>query len=295
MGKNNATVSLIVPIFHTASLVNCIDSIVNQSYRDLEIILINGCLSEESVMICQTFAEKDTRIVLLEAETPHIVSALNYGLAYASGEFVQFVSAEDYIDGEMTEKLVAKMDCDTQLVLCGYREIEYRNRRFFTEETIPQTAGRYLKHEFMERIDLLPHQFLLFSPNNKLYRNEVIQNNQIKFPGSLYLEATAFFNLAYWEKTVGMHAIAEPLYHFTSSAYESGQIPLHSQFESRQKLYQQVENLLKANNTFHGKNKVLLQRMRANFTLSMLDSLFDPANTLASIQKKRNHFGMVNE
>lgn len=290
--NENPTVSIIVPIFNTTFLVNCIDSIGHQSYPHLQMILVDCCLSDESTQICQTFAEKDDRILLLQAETSNAAHALNLGLTYACGEFVQFLHADDYMENNMTEKLIMKMTDDKQLALCGYREIQYVDDRFLTQENLPALEGTYRKQAFMKEISWLHH--LVMFPYNKLYRNEIIQVNQIKFPERRYFaESTAIFNLAYWDETECVQIIAEPLYLMTKLEPDLRQSAIGEKFDSRQRVYRQVDNYLRTKETIHDQHALSFQKMRAEDTLSLIREVFHSANALTNAQKKETILAML--
>ena len=92
------TVSIIVPIYNVASyLYQCVDSIVNQTYTDIEIILVNDGSSDESSMICHEFAKADSRITLIEKNNEGLVAARKSGLSIATGEYILNVDGDDWL------------------------------------------------------------------------------------------------------------------------------------------------------------------------------------------------------
>lgn len=105
-------ITVIVPIFNAEHyLRQCLDSIVFQKYRDLEIILINDGSTDDSLSICKEYAGRDERIRVIDQENGGLVHARKVGIASATGEYISFIDADDYVDKEMYSELV-KIICD---------------------------------------------------------------------------------------------------------------------------------------------------------------------------------------
>ena len=113
-------ISVIVPIYNSEKFLNkCLDSIVNQTLREIEIILINDGSVDSSYQICERYAEYDKRIILINQENKGVSSARNAGIEKASGEYLGFVDSDDYIEAEMYSKLYnSAKRYDADLVNC---------------------------------------------------------------------------------------------------------------------------------------------------------------------------------
>lgn len=110
--------SVIVPIYNVEKyLEQCLDSIVNQTYKDLEIILVNDGSPDNSGEICKRYAEKDSRIKYIEKENGGLVSAYTEGYKYVTSEYVTFVDSDDWIDPNMYQILMDKMLSDSEIDL----------------------------------------------------------------------------------------------------------------------------------------------------------------------------------
>lgn len=96
---NNNLISIIVPVYNVSEyLPRCLDSLINQTYKNIEIILVNDGSTDNSLEICKKYAEKDLRIKVIDKENGGISSARNTGIAEASGEWIGFVDSDDYIE-----------------------------------------------------------------------------------------------------------------------------------------------------------------------------------------------------
>lgn len=135
-------VSIIIPVYNVAHYVNkCIDSVISQSYQNIEIILVNDGSTDQSGQIISRYLDVDKRIRILHKENGGLSDARNYGMSYITGEYVLFVDSDDWIDTSFVESLVnVSLIEDADIVQCGFyytydEYLEYDNRWF--NETDP--------------------------------------------------------------------------------------------------------------------------------------------------------------
>ena len=103
-------ISVIVPVYKVEPYLNkCIESIVNQTYKNLEIILVDDGSPDNCPAICDSWAEKDSRIKVIHKENGGLSDARNAGMVHATGEYIAFVDSDDYIDPEMYQSLYGVM------------------------------------------------------------------------------------------------------------------------------------------------------------------------------------------
>lgn len=118
-------VSVIVPVYNGETEMNrCIDSILNQTYKEIELILIDDGSVDSSLSICRNAAKNDQRIKVLHQENKGVSAARNLGLKWAEGEYVTFVDADDYIAPDYVEKLYLMIKHNRcNLSMCNYVEV----------------------------------------------------------------------------------------------------------------------------------------------------------------------------
>ena len=127
-------ISIIVPVYKTEQYLDrCVESIVNQTYNNLEIILVDDGSADNCPAMCDKWAEKDNRIKVIHKENGGVSSARNAGIDAASGEYIGFVDGDDWIDTDMYDFLMSHFDDDTDIVRCSYRKV-YENSD--TEEIV---------------------------------------------------------------------------------------------------------------------------------------------------------------
>lgn len=117
---NKEIISIIIPIYNSAQTIeNCLNSIVNQTYKNLEVILIDDGSDDNSALICRQWVKKDKRIRFFQQKHAGVSAARNKGLNYMTGEYFAFIDIDDYIDETIYEKLLIKAKEDgSDMVFC---------------------------------------------------------------------------------------------------------------------------------------------------------------------------------
>jgi len=120
--ENTPLLSVIVPVYNVENyLARCVDSILNQTYRNLEVILVDDGAKDSSGAICDSYAGKDSRVRVIHKENGGLSSARNAGLDVCRGEYIAFVDSDDWIEPESYEKMLeTALELDVKLV-CGGR------------------------------------------------------------------------------------------------------------------------------------------------------------------------------
>lgn len=125
---DNNLISIVVPIYNASSYLDeCIKSIISQTYKNIEIILIDDGSTDDSLCICNSYAESDKRIRVYSKKNSGVSSARNYGIKVAHGKYICFIDSDDYIDNDYCYKLLEKVTPDTHMVVLGMRTINSDN------------------------------------------------------------------------------------------------------------------------------------------------------------------------
>lgn len=103
-------ISVIIPVYNTAKFLStCIKSVINQTFEDIEIILVNDASTDNSIHICNTFKEKDNRIILIDKQQNRGVEKARYdGILAAKGEYICFVDSDDWLEKDALKKCMIK-------------------------------------------------------------------------------------------------------------------------------------------------------------------------------------------
>lgn len=131
MKTNEKLISVIIPVYNTAKyLPRCLDSILKNTYKNLEIICIDDGSTDESLAILHTYADRDKRVKVVTQTNGGVSSARNQGLNLASGFFISFVDSDDWVHHQYFEALVSVQEkTNAQIVNCGYSAVQkkYQN------------------------------------------------------------------------------------------------------------------------------------------------------------------------
>ena len=136
-------ISIIVPIYNVEKYIRkCIISIINQTYKNIEIILVDDGSPDNCPMICDEFARRDERIVVIHKKNGGLSSARNAGLEKATGDYIGFVDSDDWIEPQMYEKMIQMyIDSKVDLVECGINLYSAHGVKLFDEKTVEIVSG----------------------------------------------------------------------------------------------------------------------------------------------------------
>jgi len=290
MSNKQGLVSIIIPIYNAEdSLYNCIESVLEQTYQHIEVILVNDGSTDKSKKICNHYASIDERIKVIHQENAGPSSARNRGIEYAVGNYIQFVDADDYIKPDMTGALLKAIMNEVQLVICGYQSIHSD----FIQQYTPTVTGTYSKNDFMQHIAMFYKEILLPSPCNKMYVKALIDECELHFPEDVKVGEDLLFNLAYLKVCSMIHVIDQPLYNYVIQDHQSLSRDFSKEFYTNQyMLHRQVKSFLQQENSYVGKNKYLLNVIYANSIMNSLSNLFHQ-NSIFTPQEKKRHIEKI--
>lgn len=207
---SNPTISIIVPVYNTGRyLPECLDSLLGQSFLDIEVICVDDGSTDESPSLLDSYACRDGRVRVFHRENGGVSSARNFGISQSRGRYVLFVDSDDYIEKTTCQLLIeaAKSD-DSDIIVFGgvtFPHVDWIDRCFGTQDVTIRGDG----------IDALlrePGSFPLMC--NKMYRRSLIVDNNVSFSSDLVLgEDNAFqFSVFPYAKTVTFLSCS--LYHY---------------------------------------------------------------------------------
>lgn len=203
MSKSCVKVSIVIPVHNGEKVLRrCLDSILGQTYRDFELILVNDGSVDSSESICRKYMEQDSRIKLISKEQEGVSATRNRGIEEAVGEYIQFVDCDDYLASDYVETMVTEIEKkQADLVIAGYT----RRRDGQVVENLPNTVFYATKLEFSNDFFRLYNHWYLNTPWNKLFRRDCIKEH---FPVNRSLGEDLLFNLAYMKNVERIAVVA---------------------------------------------------------------------------------------
>ena len=191
-------VSIIVPVYNVEKYLDrCLESLVNQTLRDIEILVVNDGTKDNSQKIIDKYAKMDSRVIPFKKKNGGLSDARNYALPHVKGEYIAFVDSDDYVEATMYEKMYQEaIRGKYDIVECDY-------------------IWEYPDRQVIDRSNVEDNYFtdIRVPAWNKLYKTELVQEKQLQFPVGLHYEDIAFcYEILPWTENIGY--VKETLYHY---------------------------------------------------------------------------------
>ena len=176
-GSDLGKVTVIIPIYNTECfLPACIESVLCQTYSNIELFLVDDGSTDNSLSICLEYAKKDSRIIVLTKENGGQGAARNMALDQMSGEYISFVDSDDYIMSTMLQEMVEGIESyGADLAICDMKVVDKRGR---VRQNVSRKPKYYNNKELMW--EYISTQDIGEGPCNKLYRSKLF--SQLRFP-----------------------------------------------------------------------------------------------------------------
>nr|WP_194191072.1 glycosyltransferase [Clostridium chrysemydis] len=172
-------VSVVVPIYNVENYLDkCINSIINQSLKDIEIILVDDGSTDNSLKIIEDFKKRDNRIKVIQKKNGGQGSARNEGIKIASGEYIGFVDADDYIDLDMYEKLYKEANGKLDICVCSRKSINDEGKELIKIKAESIKNKAFNISEYVEGYLMQSHTLIVC---NKIYDKNLLIDNRITF------------------------------------------------------------------------------------------------------------------
>lgn len=182
MVQNSKLISVIIPAYNIEKYLGiCIESVQNQTYENLEIIVVIDGSTDNCKTISESYAKNDSRIHVISKENGGLSDARNVGIDFAKGDYIVLVDGDDYIEEDMIALMYqALVEEDGDMTICNIRVVDHEDK-----EIIGQVSNAKIRNEVLcqadmyERLSITPNWFYVVAWN-KLYKREIFQS--IRFP-----------------------------------------------------------------------------------------------------------------
>lgn len=204
-------VSVIIPVYNVEDyLAECLESVINQTYKDLEILCINDCSQDNSMLILKEYEQKDPRIKIFQNEkNSGLAYTRNEGLRRATGEYVLFVDSDDSIDLDLVESCMA-VGHGSDLVCFDYRQVA-ETEVFSRQYAYKMKDGLYTGDSFLA--EAVYTNSIIFSAWSKLINRSFLVENNISFYNGILYEDILFSFLCYI-KAKKVYSLCRKLYEY---------------------------------------------------------------------------------
>lgn len=277
-------ITVIIPIYNAEKyLKKCVESVINQSLKDIEIILINDGSIDNSLKICKEISRFDSRIKVISQKNRGVSDARNKGLKLAKGEYIAFIDSDDFIDETFLEKLYSKAKSK------GYDLVESDYLLFYSNKKNKKNKHKLIKkceniqefkNNFIKKVILEGDRGAFLW--NKLFKSNIIKENNLKFLETILEDYLFLMEYCVFVKTY--ISIQERLYYYRISENSlSKQINLNS-FNNLLYIEKRKDFILKKLN-FKEKEIRESKSWFLNYTYSIINTMFLYENKLTKKEK----------
>lgn len=265
-------VSIVVPVYNAEkTLDKCIKSIIAQSYRDFELLLIDDGSSDSSGSICDAYMDTDDRVKVYHKVNGGVSSARNMGIDNVSGEWILFVDSDDWLGESLLQNLMEMSNCADLVV--SYPILVFSDKTSFA----PQFPSRFYDESSFQDIFIYNALHEYTSPWAKLFKKEIIRNEQIRFCEDMFIGEDMVFLYTYMKyvKSIYVSTSTDYFYNFESQSSLTKRVnTFSSEYSGYSKILNTIEALI---DIWSISNTCVLDKLRwlqGNYVRRVLNSMY---------------------
>lgn len=258
-------VSVIVPVYNAEkTIVRCLDSIISQTFKDIEIIIVNDGSNDGSQMICEKYCDRYSEIRLINQDNAGPATARNTGIDYAAGKYIAFIDSDDYAEDNMIEEMVKAVEGNqAEMVICGYyQEIA----GVITEHKFDYNSGLYEDDHLKKiAIDLISNVSDTRIPPYSWVRmilRDALENPRLRYAAGMVRSEDYYLFVQLHFRVNRLYLLTDkPLYHYMEQERSVTHSYVSRYWDSVKEIYMGLkQNLPKKKEIEDRLNIMLIQR-----------------------------------
>ncbi len=265
MEMDQPLVSIIVPVYNgERTIERCLRSIQNQSYKNIEILVVNDGSTDHTEKVAQKYAAGDKRFRYIKKENSGVSHSRNVGIAAARGEFLQFVDGDDWLVKQATEEFVkTALTFGCEMVVSDYLRV--RGKRFYTKGHI-EGGPVITRMKYAEYMMEAPANFYFGVLWNKFYRADIVRRFGLSCSPELDWCEDFRFNLEYLQYVGKVGVVTRPLYYYvkTKGSLVDTQVNFQQTIRTKRVLFDYYKELYKAIDLYE-ENRLRIQMFYLSF------------------------------
>ena len=260
--------SVIIPAYNVEKYIErCINSVLNQYLKNIEIIVIDDGSKDKTSDICLKMSENNKSIIYKKVQNSGCSAARNLGISMAKGKYIAFLDSDDWVDSDMYVNMVEEAEKhQADIVICGFKKLD-ENKNLLSTVKIPK---RSTKNDY---IDCTTEWFA--SPCNKIYKKDLLEKNNIRFLLNIYTGEDMFFNFMSFFYSENIISVDKPFYN-----YFMNQNSVSNNYKNRTDIYIVLRELI----SFYKRNEAYeenINKVRACFKYHGIMYPFDVLQKLS--------------
>lgn len=257
-------VSIIVPVYNREEVLErCLCSLKSQTYDNIEFLIINDGSTDHSAQILNKYATLDSRFHVIHKENEGVSATRNLGIQLATGEYIQFVDSDDWLSSHATQSLVDAIQHNCDMAICDYNRVVEKN---IVVRGHMFVSGIITQEEFALQMMRAPANYYYGVLWNKLYRLDIIKENQIIFSEEWDWCEDFLFNLEYIKYIKNVYVLPEELYYYvrTKGSLSSIATDVKEIIKMKTSMFDYYKNLYDELDLYHD-NKLYIRRFYIDF------------------------------
>lgn len=274
--KENSLISIIIPVYNSEKYIKrAINSVLQQSYSNWELILINDGSTDNSEIICKEFQD-DNQITVFSQRNQGPSQARNLGIHYATGEFLLFLDSDDELPVDCLKEFISIVDNNIDIICGGYQT---NNAQVFLPQAFSGSIATWLVN-----FDKIMQAHILQSPCSKIFRKSILNRYRLKFPPNVHYGEDTLFLLNYLENCNSISVINKPLYIINEREGSLSRKKINNIFQTYNNIFKNYYKLLDFFLVPNSQKLVLEEYYHSiNFVMSVL---FNPKNGYTNQERR---------
>lgn len=273
-------ISVIMPVYNKARYIEkTVNSILSQTYKDFELIIVDDGSTDGSELICDKFEQSDSRVKVFHIENAGVSNARNIGIENARGEYIQFIDGDDYISENMLYDLCQITEKYTpDIIISGVKKVDHMGNEII--EILPTMLGIKDRYAMMENFaEEQKNTGIYGCVSNKLIKKSIIDKYRIKFNTNVWLAEDLDFYLEVYNCTSKIYFNKKSYYSYLQEADNSSTTSdKKNNYLLQAKIILKEKNLLKNNNSLNYNNLKNVDEVITNFIMSYIYDVFNYNN-----------------
>lgn len=281
-------ISIIIPAYNAENTIKrCLLSIINQTYNNIEIVVVNDGSTDNTLKILKELSIKYKNIVVYNKKNNGVSSARNKGLEICTGDFITFIDSDDYIDNIFLEEMINLIKISNlDLVACGIK-YESKSGKIIKDNTYEKIIAK-TKKEIGNNLNKFNKSFVY----GKIYKKSIIERNNIKFNENISLGEDTLFVMEYlYFIENGIAILNKSLYHYVDANIDSLSKKYHSDIKE---IYEKIYNLNNKLSEKYSAYKIPYKKECLVFTMD-IKNMYLPSSPLTKKERLEEISNYMND
>ena len=263
-------ISVIMPVYNKARYIErTINSILSQTYKDFELIIVDDGSTDGSELICDKFEQIDSRVKVFHIENSGVSNARNIGMENAKGEYIQFIDGDDILEINTFEELIDNMHKhNVDIIISGFKKIN--DMGVVIKDIIPKLSGIIDKKELLSNFIKEQHDTGIYGWTScKFFKRSLIEEYKIRFNKNIKLAEDLDFYIFLYDVTEKILVLKKSFFYYLQGAENSSLVHFYNNdYKTQIEIILKEKNLIQKNGCLDKEGRLILDKAITNFLIA---------------------------